>query len=198
MLLRVIEQRTARPVGGSTDYPVHCRFIAAANRDLKEMVRQGSFREDLWYRIGLFPIQLPPLRKRVMDIPILALRFAMRFSATYKKQIVGIEASAISRLEKHNWPGNVRELQNVIERAVIVCEQPRIGLADLADHLGEQTPMLQRGTLDDSLREMEIQLVNTALRDSNGSLTHAAAALGLNRTTLHYRLKRLGIKRRFH
>jgi len=198
MLLRVLEQRTARPVGGNADYPVHCRFIAAANRDLRQMVRQGTFREDLWYRIGTFPILLPPLRQRPTDIAVLAQQFVTRYAGRYNKEIVGIEAGAISLLEKHNWPGNVRELQHAIERAVIVCERMRIGRTDLADYPAEQAPALSQGSLDDSLRDLETRMVNAALRDSEGSLTHAAALLGLNRTTLHYRLKRLEIKRQFY
>lgn len=217
MLLRVLEERKSRPVGGTGEYPVNCRFIAAANCDLEQMVRQGMFREDLWYRLNVFHIHLPPLRQRRQEIPMLAQRFLDQISRQYGREANGFEPSAMEQLELYDWPGNVRQLRNAVERALIVTDGRRISLADLGplrsspsftesvgtrlasapqtpvtaspDHMADGLNLDYRAVLE----QCERGLINTALERSHGNLTAAAQHLGLKRTTLHYRLRRLGM-----
>jgi len=196
MLLRVLEERTARPVGGSSSYPVNCRFIAAANRDLEKMIHEGSFREDLWYRLNIFSIQLPPLRQRTGDIAVLAHHFLQKLSAQYGKQVNTIAPAAMTMLEEYHWPGNVRQLRNVIERALIVAEEDRLRLEDF--DMALRTPSLAHQpnhTLDytKAMRQFEHQLLTQALTQSGRNLSQAARLLNINRTTLLYRLKKLDI-----
>lgn len=201
MLLRVLEQRTARPVGGSSDYPVHARFIAAANRDIKSMVDEGSFREDLWYRLSVFHIHLPPLRDRIEDIPSLALHFLNKACAAFGKfTIKGIEPAAIARLESYQWPGNVRQLRNVMERAAIVCESDRISAGDL--ELSEKTSPRQASSMslppdmsyDKAMERFERKLITQTLERAKGNISKAAEILDIKRTTLHYRMRKLEIE----
>ena len=199
MLLRVLEERTARPVGGSSDYPVHTRFIAAANRDLQAMVEEGSFREDLWYRLSVFRIHIPPLRQRQEDIPSLSLHFLNKACQSFGKDIAGIESAAMSRLEGYHWPGNVRQLRNVMERAAIVCEGRRISIGDL--ELCErttpppisETPLPKNLSYGNAMERFERRLIEQSLRDAGGNIARAAAALDIKRTTLHYRIQKLGL-----
>lgn len=199
MLLRVLEQRTARPVGGSANQPVNARFIAAANQNIQSMVQEGTFREDLWYRLSVFHIHLPPLRERVEDIPVLALHFLNRACETFGKTISSIEPAALRRLEAHDWPGNVRQLRNVMDRASIVCDGNRISIGDL--ELGKRsTPVSMTGTTevsdlsyDRTMQRCERRILSQAMAEAKGNITKAAELLGIKRTTLHYRMKLLKI-----
>jgi two-component system response regulator PilR (NtrC family) len=130
-LLRILETRTFRPVGGAKDIRVDVRFITATNRNLSQMVAEGQFREDLFYRLNVIPIELPPLRERKDDIPLLAGHFLSQFAKRMNKPVVGMEEAVIDRLLSHSWPGNVRELENTIERAVALSSGERISLADI-------------------------------------------------------------------
>jgi DNA-binding NtrC family response regulator len=198
-LLRVLDQRRARPVGANSEYAVRCRFIAAANQDLEAMVERGTFREDLYYRLNLFHIQLPPLRDRKGEIPVLAHHFLRHCGAVYGKAIEGIEPAAMRMLEAYDWPGNVRQLRNVIERAAILCEGTRITIAQLSDQIRgpaaavAATPEGRR--YQDAMRQFESQMIRRALANADGNLSQAARALDMNRTTLSYRIKQLGIPR---
>lgn len=139
-LLRVLETRTFRPVGGAKDIRVDVRFITATNRVLSQMVAEGTFREDLFYRLNVIPIELPPLRERTDDIPLLAGHFLAQFAKRMNKAVTAIDDAVIERLLTHAWPGNVRELENTIERAVALCAGERITLADLPPILLNRAP----------------------------------------------------------
>ena len=139
-LLRAIEEREVRPVGASKGTTVDVRFIAATNCDLRTLVKEGGFREDLFYRLNVFPIHLPPLRERRQDIPLLAQHFLNTFSTRMHKQIGGFTPEAMDLLKQYGWPGNVRELSNVVERLVILCNQDRVGQAHLRESLTAPQP----------------------------------------------------------
>ena len=195
-LLRVLEQRVARALGGRGEYAVTCRFVAAANRDLAELVRQGSFREDLYYRLNVFHVHLPPLRQRSEDIPALAEHFFAQISREYGKPIRGISPRAMSLLEESPWPGNVRQLRNAVERAVILCEGPELQERDFAASILAAEPVTASAPRDyrGQMEQFEAGLLRTALDRSGGSVSAAARSLMMRRTTLHGRLRRLGLQ----
>jgi DNA-binding NtrC family response regulator len=202
-LLRVLENRAARPVGGQVEYPVNCRFVAAANRNLLELSEAGGFREDLYYRLNLFHIHLPALRERAEDIPSLAQAFLTRAAREYGRTISGFDAGAMGMLERFQWPGNVRQLRNAVERAVILCETGRITPGDLPDYLrGDGTGETQasaaaeareQGRFEDVMARYERGLLESALKEADGNRSEAARILGVKRTTLYSRMKALGI-----
>ena len=174
------------------------RLIAATNRDLCAMVRQSTFREDLYYRMRVFPIHVPPLRQRAEDIPELARHFTAAYAKRMKKDIEHIPAETIDALSRYAWPGNIRELQNFIERAVILS--PR---AELCAPIGEldhfDAPRPETGLVLSRLAEVEREHILRALQASNwvvGGRLGAAECLGLKRTSLIYRMRKLGITRR--
>jgi DNA-binding NtrC family response regulator len=198
MLLRVLEQRQGRPLGGAEDYPVHCRFIAASNQNLEELAHAGRFREDLFYRLNVFAIDLPPLRDRREDIPALVDHFMRLAAAAHDKEVRGISAPAMELLLKAAWPGNVRELRNAVERAVIFCEGTELDVADFdARTRGVETvkescrggPAAYAGAMAD----FERQLLRGALARAGGNQSLAARNLRMNRNRLLYRLQRLGL-----
>lgn len=198
MLLRVLEQRTARPVGGQHEYPVRCRFVAAANCDLKELVRKGQFREDLYYRLNVFHVHVPPLRQRQQDTPVLAHHFLRQAAEMCGKEVISFEPAAMDLLERYPWPGNVRQLRNAVERAVILCEGRQIRPGDLAQ------PLRSEGIIDPQVAELdyhramqtfETRLLRKAMAQARGNLSAAARMLSMKRTTLHYRLRQLGLSR---
>lgn len=192
MLLRVLEQRVARPVGSQREYPIHCRFVAASNRDLGELVRKGQFREDLFFRLQVVRLVLPPLRERREDIPTLSHFFLTQFNKAYGRSITGFTSEAMRHLETQNWPGNVRELRNAVERAVILCEQPRIRPSDLIDG-GSVREQNLPSTFDHAnyMSLCETRLIRSALQRCQGNISETAKVLGIKRTTLHYRMQRL-------
>lgn len=210
MLLRVLEEGTARPVGSTETYPVKCRFIAASNRDLETLIHQGSFREDLWYRLNIFNIQLPALRQRTGDIAVLAHHFLRELATRYHKKIDTIAPAAMAMLEEYDWPGNVRQMRNVIERALIVAESDSLQLADFENTLrnpshhahssmarpGHSASLLDSKTASyaKAMERFEYQLLQSALAQSQNNLSQAARRLKINRTTMIYRLKKLGIE----
>ena len=193
MLLRVLDQRRARPVGSGDEYPVACRFIAAANRDLEAMVRQAEFREDLFYRLNLLHLDLPPLRERRGEIPVLAYHFLRELAVEYNKGIEGIEPAAMNLLESYHWPGNVRQLRNAIERAVILGEGERVGVGDLANQLRNAVdPPAHSGMSHrQAMHQFERRLLQTTLDSVQGNISKAARILNMKRTTLNYRIKQL-------
>lgn len=200
-LLRALQERKIRRVGGTDEVDVDVRIIAATNRPLEGMVRQGRFREDLFYRLNVIPIHLPPLRQRREDIPILAEVFRQRFDQEMGKGVMRISAEAMSRLERHAWPGNVRELENVIERAVALETTPAIlpeRLPEflsppLADRGHEPAPNLGEGfDLDAHLRAVEAALVREALDRAKGDRSLACRLLGVSPRSLRYLLQKHG------
>jgi PAS domain S-box-containing protein len=199
-LLRVLQEREFDRVGGKSPIKVDVRVIAATNRDLQKSVAEKSFREDLFYRLNVFPVPLPPLRDRVEDIPLLAGFFAERFASRIGKPVEQISAASLTRLTSYRWPGNIRELENVIERAVILADGPVIevdvsmlpGLTDPIRRATEATPN------ESSLEAMERQHILTVLSQSGWVIEGprgAAKVLGLHPNTLRSRMKKLEIRR---
>ena len=189
-LLRVLQERRVRRVGGSEESPVDIRVVAATNRDLEEMVREGRFREDLYYRINVIPIPVPPLRERAEDIPILAETFLSRFAVQLNRKVRGFSPEAIRLLMNHPWRGNVRELQNTIERAVTLEKGETIGPESLfLSETATTTDLVPLGegfSLPDHLSNLETQLAQRAITLSGGRRTEAAKLLGIKYRALNH------------
>jgi DNA-binding NtrC family response regulator len=189
-LLRVLQEHEFERVGGTRSIRVDIRTIAATNRDLEEAVKAGRFREDLYYRLNVVRLRLPPLRERPEDIPMLAKHFLRKYCAETGKTMPGISAEAMELLKTHPWPGNVRELENAIERAVVLGGSSLISPADLGLRLGtpagqsETAPDAMIGPFHDSVGQFKRALIRHALEAANGNQTRAAEALGLQRTYL--------------
>ena len=194
-LLRVLQDRQFERVGGNRSISVSIRIIAATNRDLAEMVEEGAFRQDLFYRLNVFPLMVPPLRERGNDIVTLAEHFVARYARETEKRITSISTSALNMLTRHDWPGNVRELENVVHRAVILAEDETIHSHDLP--LALQSPALFEDNvpngLEARLTSIEYEMIVEALRQQRGNMTEAAKALGLTRRTLGLRMKRFNL-----
>jgi Nif-specific regulatory protein len=197
-LLRVLQEKNFERVGGNVTLQVDIRILAATNRNLREMVDKGLFREDLYYRLNIFPITLPPLRERGNDIALLARHFAQRFASQMGVEAREISPQALGMLMCYHWPGNVRELENVIERAVILSEGGVIQSAHLPPSL--QTPAVSEinaaGTLDTRLAAAEYDMIVESLKTHRGNTTQAAEHLGLTRRILGLRMKRYGVNYR--
>ena len=206
-LLRLLQEREIRPVGSDDAVRVDVRLIAATNRSLQEMVDAGEFREDLFYRLSVFTIDLPPLRERTQEIPLLTHHFMERFGEEFARGVQGIAPRAMSALEAHDWPGNVRELENVVERAVLLAEGPTIDVDDLPTIIGEgqshewesvpsdaralarKKKELRHGAVD----RLEKLFVLKALKSSRWNVTRAADAVGMQRPNLHALMRKHGI-----
>ena len=191
-LLQALQEREIRRVGGTTTVPVDVRIVAVTSRDLEAAVRAGRFREDLFCRLAVFPILVPPLRTRPDDLPLLAEHFVRKHAARLKKPVRGISAGAIRLLARHAWPGNVRELENVICRALVIettdvlqaeSFPPELVTADAARAAAERPALMTLATL-------EQQAIRTAVDAAGGNLTQAAQTLGIDRVTLYRKLKR--------
>jgi two-component system, NtrC family, response regulator AtoC len=195
-LLRVLEEKSFRRVGGNNDLKADARVVAATNRKLEEEVKSGAFREDLYYRLNVLTVELPPLRERVGDIPLLGEFFARRFSEEFRKSIKGFDSSALRLLKGYNWPGNVRELRNAIERAVLLCDSEILRAGDFSSLRGEAgigaDVKLPQGGLN--LEELERSLVMQALERTGDNQTQAAKLLGINRDQMRYRIGKFGLK----
>jgi PAS domain S-box-containing protein len=193
-LLRVLQEREFEAVGATRATQVNVRVIAATNRDLSDAVRRGTFREDLFYRLNIFPIQVPPLRERQADVPPLARHFVTEFGRRMGRPVRQISVEAMRQLTSYAWPGNVRELANVLERAVILCDGPTI----LEQHLGTLARQPAAATTSFlTLRDMERQHILRALEQTRGVLAGpngAARLLGMRRSTVWSRMKKLGIE----
>jgi formate hydrogenlyase transcriptional activator len=193
-LLRAIQEQEFERLGGNRTIRVSVRFIAASNRDLKAMVREGSFRSDLYYRLHVFPVEVPPLRDRLSDIPLLARYFTQRYAQRMSRKIDAISTAAMDALTHYGWPGNIRELQNVIERSVILTRGRVLDLAMPEIGATTSSSISQAAAGSTADRERILQ----ALKDAHGVISGqngAANRLGLKRTTLQARMKKLGIKR---
>ena len=194
-LLRVLQERNFRPLGGNREQSVDIRVIAATNVDPPEAVRQGKLREDLYYRLNVFSIELPPLRDRKDDVPLLAQAFIKEFNERSGKSIAGVSDAAMSQLERYHWPGNVRELRNVIERSQIVAKGPFIEVADLPGLASAPPPAASSGggglTAGTTVDEAERQLIEVTLQHTGGNKTRAAEMLGISLKTLHNKLNRM-------
>jgi formate hydrogenlyase transcriptional activator len=192
-LLRVLQEQEFERLGSSRTIRVDVRIVAATNQDLLQLVKERRFRADLYYRLNVFPITILPLRERSADIPVLARYFMRKFARRMNKEINHIPDEVLSVLQLHDWPGNIRELQNVIERAVILSPGPALQLAhrELKHLVKCETPAAMR-TLADAERD-HIQQVLKQARGVVGGRNGAAARLGVARTTLLYRMQKLGI-----
>jgi len=192
-LLRVLQERTFERVGGSHTLRTDVRIIAATNRDLATLTAQGGFREDLFYRLNVFPISIPPLRARRSDIPLLARHFMAQASRRLGKSLTGIAGQSMQALQRHNWPGNIRELMNVIERAAILARGPVIEVDDgVFDPPPEQLPQATGDSLDAVQRDHIVGVLDQCRWQIEGR-DGAAVVLGLKPSTLRYRMRKLGI-----
>jgi formate hydrogenlyase transcriptional activator len=194
-LLRVLQDREFERLGSSRTLRTHARLIAATNRDLTALVDEQQFRADLFYRVNVFPVHVPPLRERPEDIPLLVRHFAQQFARRMHKTIETIPSDTMQGLIRYPWPGNIRELQNIIERAVIVSPGPvlQVALTDLNPRAALARPMPQ-----DTLEDVERKHILVVLKETNwvlGGLNGAAARLGMKRSTLQFRMRKLGIAR---
>ncbi len=197
-LLRVLQERTVRPVGGRDEIPVDVRVVVATNRDLESAIEEGRFREDLYYRINVVHIPLPPLRARTGDILPLAQHFLSHFAARAGKSITGIAPAAAQKLVAYGWPGNVRELQNCMERAVALTRFDQIGVDDLSEKIREYRRSHVLVTSDDPselvpLEEVERRYIARVMEAVGGNKTAAARILGIERKRLYRMLERLDV-----
>ncbi len=201
-LLRVLQERRVRSVGASSEISVDVRVLAATNRDVEAEVRAGTFRQDLYYRLNVIRIEVPPLRERREDIAPLAEQFVARFAGELGKQVRGLEADAIRALEAHAFPGNIRELENMMERAVALASATAIGLGDLPTEVsglsGSPAPLLAQlpaegCALDSVLGEVERRLMLQALERTGGVRKAASKLLGISFRSLRYRLEKHAI-----
>ena len=196
-LLRFLEERTFRRVGGSADIHVDVRVIAATNRKLEEEVRQKRFREDLYYRLNVVPIGLPALRERATDVPLLLDYYIDSYNTEFKKRVEGIAPEAVARLQTYGWPGNIRELRNAVERAMLLGEGKILTTADFSmmtegRNLTEGVELPPNGI---DLDQLERSLVVQALERSGWNQTRAATLLGLNRDQIRYRIEKFKLER---
>jgi two-component system, NtrC family, response regulator HydG len=197
-LLRVLQERTYRRVGGTVDLHMDVRVVAATNRDLAAMVEEGTFREDLYYRLNVLSIQVPPLRERPEDVPPIATHFLARFAEELGREFTGFSEAAMEQLSRYPWPGNVRELKNAVERAAILAERGLLRPEHLSlprrDGLAASLPGSSLPLADWSVKKMEEALIRRALVEFEGNRSLVARELGINRTTLYNKLKVYGIE----
>lgn len=196
-LLRVIEDHEVRPLGSNKSVHVDVRLVSASNRVLEDLVQEGRFRQDLYYRLNVIRIDLPPLRERVEDIPILVDHFIRKFVAKARREVHGIAPEALGLLLRHTWPGNVRELEHIIERGVLLGRNETLGIDDLPSQLrdGEQRPPLAAALASGlTLRELEREYIKRVLENTAGNKSEAAKILGVDRTTLYRKLEEFKLK----
>ena len=193
-LLRVLEEKEVRRVGGVREFPIDVRVLAASNRQPRRAIREGRLREDLYFRLSVLSLELPPLRHRIEDVPLLAAEFLRQFNREHRKAVEGMAEDCVSSLKAYSWPGNVRELRNVIERAVILCRSSMLSSGDLPIDLADQA-----GTgaapdftirLGASLKEVEAELIFRTLASVGGNKTRAARILGVARRSMYNLLER--------
>ncbi len=191
-LLRVLQEREIVRVGGNQTIKVDFRVIAATNRNLEQAIEEGKFRPDLFYRLNVFHIELPPLRDRLEDIPLLVNHFVRKFSGEMNKKINRVSPAAMSILQQYPWPGNIRELENAVERAMVVAQEPELREQDFTLKTRNGTPASEVRSLD----EVEKAHILRVLEECGGNQTRAAEVLNIDRVTLHHRLKKYGWNRK--
>jgi len=210
-LLRVLQEKTFERVGGTQSIDVKARIIAATNKNLAEAVKDGTFREDLFYRLNVIPIHVPPLTRRSSDIPLLVDFFLKKFQKDQETLIQSFSSEAMAALVRYDWPGNVRELENLIKRLIILCENPVVALTDLPEHfyagsdvdipdaadshaVNKELPMLENDmNLADAVKAYETRMISHALEKSDGVKAKAARMLKIKRTTLVEKIKKHNI-----
>jgi two-component system response regulator HydG len=191
-LLRVLQDRRIRPVGDNQDYVIDVRIVAATHKNLKQAIKNGEFREDLYYRLNVIPVEIPALRERAEDIPLLAEYFLKKFTAAHNLKVKGFTKAALNKLIEQPWPGNIRELENTVERAVILCEAEYIDTKLIRDSEGQEMP---RRSFEENfhesltLDEIEKRYIQFILKQTNGAKETAARILGIDRKTLYRKEK---------
>ena len=200
-ILRALQEKEVKRVGGNDTIPVDVRVVGATNRDLSAMMKAGQFREDLFYRLNVIPVELPPLRDRSSDVRALVLRFLDKANASHGTAVTTVAAEAMELLVRHGWPGNVRQLESVVERAVLLCEGNVVTPADLPSEVRLNTAPAARPYGFDipadgiDIEEFERQLIVQAMEKSGWVIAKAARLLGLTYRTLQYRLEKFGLKK---
>jgi transcriptional regulator with PAS, ATPase and Fis domain len=193
-LLRVLQERVYEPLGSTKALEADVRVVVATNRDLTTMVKEGQLREDLYYRVKVIDLELPPLRERYGDVPLLVEHFIAHFSAVSDKDIIGVSPEALAILMAHNYPGNVRELKNIIEHAVVLCPGAMIREEHLPQYLQGQATGPTKAKEPGSLDDCERRLVLSALRENDWNRLATARQLGIHKSTLFRRIRKLGIQ----
>lgn len=197
-LLRVIEDKEVRPLGANQAEKVDSRVVSACNRNVEDLVQEGRFRQDLYYRLNVIRIDLPPLRDRPEDIPLLVEHFMEKFAQQTKHKFHGIEPEALAAFMNHRWPGNVRELEHAIERAVLLGKEPTISVKDLPPQLSGRhdstLPLAEAVSKGYTLRDLEREYIARVMENTNGNKTEAAKILGVDRTTLYRKLDEYKVK----
>jgi two-component system, NtrC family, response regulator HydG len=194
-ILRVLQSREFEPLGSTRTLKVDVRIIAATNRKLEAMVREGRFRDDLFYRLNVFPVVLPPLRERLEDLPLLAEHFLRTYRAKNRRDIKALAPEALQAMRAYSWPGNIRELENVIERGVIVCPGETLTLRDLPENLQSAAWVLPVDETEAELPELERQLIRRTLEKVDGQRRAAAEILGISLDELDLKLRSYGLEK---
>jgi len=198
-LLRVLQTQQLEPVGSNKTRTVDVRVLLASNEDLEQEVKAGRFREDLFYRVNVVTVEMPTLAERISDVPLLAEHFLARSCAAMKRDIAGFESEVLQTLQRYEWPGNVRELENVVARAVVLCKNRKIGVADLPPKIaqwvdaGAPKERYEPLPLKKALEQPEKRILEAALRANDWNRQVTARQLGINRTTLYKKMKRFGL-----
>jgi two-component system response regulator HydG len=198
-LLRVLQEREFEPLGSTRSVKVDIRVISASNRDLKDEVKKGNFREDLFYRLNVVPINLPPLRERKEDIPLLIDHFLQIYNEKNNRRLKGFHPRALDAMMRYSWPGNIRELENVVERAVILTMDEYVSYSELPESISGETantiPTTSRAGISPgmTIKELEKELILVTLEHNDGNRTRSAGFLGITRRTLQNKLKEYGI-----
>jgi len=195
-LLRVLQEREFERVGGTHPIKVDIRLIAATNRDLNEAVKQGEFRQDLYYRLAVVRLTMPPLREHKEDIPMLTRHFVQKYAKRCKVKPKPVSREAMAALVNYEWPGNIRELENAIERALVMGSPDQLLLEDLPESLLEQPPAAEitEGKYHANVKELKKQLIIDAVEQTRGNYVEAAAILGVHANYLHRLIRNLGLK----
>jgi PAS domain S-box-containing protein len=192
-LLRVLQERTYDPLGATRPETTDARIVVATNKDLAEQVKRGLFREDLYYRVNVVRLELPPLRRRKEDIPLLVDQFICRFNRLQQKSVKSVSPEALSLLMAHDWPGNIRELENAVERAFILCNDGFIGIEHLPGELTAGSQADGKSDVRTAHEILDAQAIRSALERNNYNRLAAARELGIHKTTIYRKIKRLGI-----
>ncbi|WP_291319989.1 sigma-54 dependent transcriptional regulator [Desulfonatronospira sp.] len=198
-LLRALQEKVVQPLGGTQEIPVDVRFVAATNKDLLHEVRQGNFRQDLYYRLNVVELTVPPLRERMEDLPFLVNHFVEILGEKNRKQVRGINNNFLQALKRYHWPGNVRELENVMERAIILCRSDVLDAGDLPESIAAgdgDGNAAHENTWEEGLGNAEKETLEKALKANNGHRESTARTLGMSRRTLQYKLKKHGLTRK--
>ena len=197
-LLRVLEDKEVRPLGANQSEKVDARVVSASNQDLAELVRAGRFRQDLYYRLNVIRIVLPPLRQRRDDIPLLVNHFIQKFADNSKRKVEGVDGNVLGTLKAYDWPGNIRELEHAIEHAVLLGKDEVIGLADLPPQIvarGDGALTVEQAIAKQwTLHELEREYIGRTLETTQGNKTEVARILGVDRTTLYRKLEEYKLK----